>query len=403
MEMTQATIWSPGQGGRRRLLTFSTAIAALAVTGPAFAAPQQAPKLCPAAIRTINAAAAKTMRQGSPGMIVEVARNGELLFSGTYGMADLEHGAPVNRETVFKLASITKQFTAAITLSLVEEGKLKLDDRLAKHVPELPVAAGVRIYDLLVHTSGIPDYSEDRAGEKNKSVERSRAEMLAWIGKLTPQLAFQPGSRWAYSNSNYTLLGLIAERVSGRSLDELFRERLFKPAGMVATAFDNPTDVVPHRADGYRRAKDSPTGFRHAAWISPTIPGPAGGLRGTARDIIRWNHALFGGKILKEPTLRSMIAPGLLADGRTTMFGMPEDWQKGMASDYALGFFIKRTKAGVRIGHPGDVDGFSTWAAHYPASGVTIVQLINSQSADLNVDEVEAAVFPASADPCLKR
>jgi CubicO group peptidase (beta-lactamase class C family) len=334
-------------------------------------------------------------------MIIEVAQNGQLLFSGVYGKADVEQGAPVTRDTVFRLASITKQFTAAAVLTLVEEGRLNLDDTLAQHVPEMPTAARVRVRELLTHTSGIPDYAEDPEGDKTKSVARSPAEMLAWIVRLTTKLTFEPGAKWAYSNSNYNLLGLIAERVSGRSLDALFRERLFAPAGLTATAFDDPSDIVPHRAEGYRRAKDSPSEFRHAAWISPTIPGPAGGLRGTAQDIVRWNHALFAGKIVKQPSLQSMIAPGVLADGRTTMFGMPAEWQKGMASDYGFGLFLKRTKAGPRAGHPGDVDGFSTWAAHYPASGVTIVQLINSQSADLNVDEVEAAVFPTTRDPCL--
>ncbi len=379
-------------------------VSALGFATPTLAEPrrQPPPKLCPAAIRAIDAAAAKTMKQGSPGMIVEVAQNGELLFSGTYGKADLEQGTPVTRDTVFALASLTKPFTAAAVLTLVEDGKLRLEDRLAQHVPELPAAAQVRVYDLLVHTSGIPDYSEDPKGAKTKSVAKTPAEMLAWITSLTPRLNFAPGSKWAYSNSNYTLLGLIAERVSGQPLASLFRQRLFAPAGLGDTAFDDPADVVPNRAEGYRRHKEAPTGFRHADWISPTIPGPAGGLRSTARDLIRWNHALFHGKILKPASLKLMTAPGQLADGRTTKFGMPEAWQKGMNSDYGLGVFIKATSGGMRVGHSGDVDGFSTWAAHYPANGITIVQLINSQSADLNVDAVEAAVFPTPNGPCLQ-
>lgn len=96
-----------------------------------------------------------------------------------------------------------------------------------------------------------------------------------------------------------------------------------------------------------------------------------------------------------------MISAGVLADGRTTKFGMPEDWQKGLNSDYGMGVFIKPTKAGTRIGHSGGIDGFSTWLAHYPASGVTIVQMINSQSADLNIDTVEEAVFSGPNGPCI--
>lgn len=371
-------------------------------TPPLAAQPQHSSKLCKTTIEAIDAAVSKTMSQGSPGMIVEVASNGELLFSGSFGYADLEQRTPVTRDTVFKFASITKEFTAAAVLKLAEEGRLKLNDTLARHVPELPAAAKVRIYDLLVHSSGIPDYAEDVEGQKTKSVARMPEEMLAWIAELTPRLDFEPGSKWAYSNSNYALLGLIIERVSGQPLKEVFHERLFTPAGLVATAVDDPADVVPNRAEGYRRDKNAASGFRNADWISPTIPGPAGSLRGTASDLIRWKHALFGGQILKPASLKMMISAGVLADGRTTKFGMPIAMQKGWNSDYGLGVFIKPTKGGTRISHKGDIDGFSSWVAHYPASGVTIVQLINSESADLNVDDVEAAVFSTPAgDPCL--
>lgn len=372
--------------------------AAASAGPPAFSSPL----LCEPAVQAINAAAEKTMRQGSPGMLVEIARNGELLFSGRYGYADLEQRTPVTRETVFKLASVTKEFTAAAILTLVENGTLNLEDRLRKHVPELPAAANVRIYDLLVQTSGISDFAEDPSGHHTKSVARTPAEMLSWITKLTPQLQFKTGSKWAYSNSNYVLLGIIAERATGKQLGSLYRERLFGPAGLTAMAIDNPVDVVPHRAKGYRRASNAPSGFENAAWISPTVPGPAGALRGTGGDLIKWNTALFAGRVLKPETLKLMIAPGRLADGRTTKYGMPEAWQKGLNSDYGMGLFIKPTIAGPRYGHSGDIDGFSSWAAHYPSSGITIVQLINSQSADLNVDEVEAAVFSSKGRPCLR-
>jgi CubicO group peptidase (beta-lactamase class C family) len=369
---------------------------------PAAASAAPSPALCEATVQAIDAAAARTLRQGSPGMIIEVARHGELLFSGTYGQADLEQRTAVTRDTVFKLASITKQFTAAAILTLVEEGKLKLDDRLATHVPELKVAAKVRVYDLMVQTSGIADYSEDPSGNKTKSVARTPLEMLGWIEQLTPRLQFEPGSRWAYSNSNYVLLGLIAERVSGKPLATLFRDRLLAPAGLTHTAFDDPSDVVPHRATGYRRSSDAPGGFRHADWISPTVPGAAGALRATSADLIKWADALHGGRILPRNRLTQMVAPGRLADGRTTKLGMPEAWQKGLNSDYAMGLFVKASIGGVRYAHGGDVDGFSTWLAHYPASGITVVQMINSESADLRTDEVEAALFPSPGRPCLR-
>jgi CubicO group peptidase (beta-lactamase class C family) len=349
--------------------------------------------LCEAAVQEINESAQKTLAQGSPGMLVQVAQDGKVLFTGTYGLANLEHGAPVTRNTVFKLASITKQFTAAAILLLEQDGKLKVSDKLSRYVPELPQADKVTLYQLLVQTSGLPDYAEDPSGSKTKAVARTPEEMLAWIRKLTPSFLFQSGSRWGYSNSNYALLGLVAERVSQRPLSAFFKERLFVPAGLTSTAFDDPADVVPHRAQGYRAMKSQPVTFLNADWISPTIPGPGGGLRSTGDDLIRWNQALFSGRILQRETLKRMIAAGVLSDGRTTKLGMPEAWQKGLNSDYGMGFFIKPTIVGTRIGHSGDVDGFSTWAAHYPSKGVTIVHMINSQSADMATDAIEAAVF----------
>jgi CubicO group peptidase (beta-lactamase class C family) len=372
---------------------------ALVFAGPACAGVSGSPPvLCPSAAQAIDASARKTMARGSPGMLVQVAKDGKVIFTGTYGSANLEHRAPVTRDTVFKLASITKQFTASAILLLEEEGRLKLDDKLSLYVPELPQAQDVTLYQLLVQTSGLPDYSEDPSGSATKSVARTPEEMLAWIGRLTPAFLFAPGTKWGYSNSNYALLGLVVERVSERRLQDVFKERLFVPAGLRDTAFDDPADVVQGRAQGYRRSKAQSGGFANAAWISPTIPGAAGGLRGTGDDLVRWVDALFNGRVLKPASLARLIAAGLLADGRTNKFGMPEAWQKGLNSDYGMGVFIKRTRAGARIGHGGDVDGFSTWVAHYPSRGVTILHMINSESAGMDADGIEAAVFSAAGD-----
>lgn len=368
-------------------------IAGTVIVAAPVAASAAPKRLCQAAVKAIDASARKTLAQGSPGMLVEVAKHGEVLFTGSYGLANIEHQAPVTPQTVFKLASITKQFTAAAILLLAEDGKLKLDDKLSLYVPEFQQSEKVTLYQLLVQTSGIPDYAEDPSGSKTKSVAKTPLEMLAWINRLTPSLSFKPGSKWAYSNSNYALLGLVAERVSGQSLAVLFKERLFVPASLKDTAFDDPAEIIKHRAAGYRRSNSAPSGFLNADWISPTIPGPAGGLRSTGADLVRWSHALFGGRLLKPRSLQKMIAAGMLSDGRTTKSGMPEDWQKGLNSDYAIGVWVKPTLAGVRLGHGGDVDGFSTWVAHYPSRGVTIVHMINSQSADMATDAIEAAVF----------
>lgn len=325
-------------------------------------------------------------------MSVQIAGSKGTIFTRSYGMANLEHRVPIRPETVFSLASVTKQFTAAAVLLLMEEGKLKLNDRLAKYVPELASAKDVTVYQLLTQTSGIPDYAEDPAGSKTKSVAKTPQEMLQWIAELKPPLQFKPGTQWAYSSSNYVLLGLVVERVGGAPLPAFFQERLFKRAGITDTAFDNPADVVPHRAQGYRKLKESGA-FANADWISATIPGAAGGLRTTSDDLVRWSKALHEGKIVRPDTLRMLASPGLLNDGRTTKFGMPKAWQEGLNSDYGMGVFVTPTRVGPRIWHSGDIDGFSTWLAHYPQRNLTIALLQNSQSADMDTKSIEAAAL----------
>jgi D-alanyl-D-alanine carboxypeptidase len=361
---------------------------------------QQRPaSLCPSSAAAIETSIRRTMEQGAPGMIVGVARDGEALFVRAFGLADLEHNVPVIRGTVFKLASITKQFTAAALVSLVEDGKVSLDDPLSRYVPELPQAGQVTLYQLLVQTSGIPDYAEDPAGLRMKSVARTPTQMIEWIAGLQPRFHFEPGTRWAYSNSNYVLLGLVIERVSGQSLEAFFAERLARPAGLTATTFDDPSDVVPDRAQGYRKVKGS-AAYEHADWISPTIPGAAGGLRTTVDDLLGWSHALFSGRVLAPGTVTRMVSPGKLSDGRTTKSGMPEEWQRGLNSDYGMGVFVTDTNVGRRIWHAGDIDGFSTWLAHYPDVDVTIAVMQNSESADIDESALHDALFAQKAPDC---
>lgn len=361
---------------------------------------QRSGSLCPSSVAAIEASVRTTMAQGAPGMVVGVARAGEPLYVRAFGLADLEHNVPVIRDTVFKLASITKQFTAAAVLRLVEDREVSLDDRLSRFVPELPQAGQVTLYQLLVHTSGIPDYAEDPAGLRTKSVARTPAQMLEWIAGLKPQFHFDPGTRWSYSNSNYVLLGVVVERVSGQSLGAFFAERLLRPAGLTATTFDDPRDVVPDRSQGYRKDKGSPRGYANADWISPTIPGAAGGLRTTVDDLLRWSHALFSGRVLAPVTVTRMVSAGKLGDGRTTKSGMPEEWQRGLNSDYGMGVFVTDTSVERRIWHAGDIDGFSTWLAHYPDVDVTIAVMQNSESADIDQSALHDALFGQKAPGC---
>jgi CubicO group peptidase (beta-lactamase class C family) len=234
-------------------------------------------------------------------------------------------------------------------------------------------------------------------------VKKTPQQMVEKIRQITEKLHFPPGSKWEYSNSNYVLLGVIAERVTGQRLADLFNARLFSRAGLKTLSLDARSDVVESRVMGYIKDESSFFGFRNAEWLDPTIPGAAGALRGTASDLYRWNSALFDGRIVSPKSVRTMTAPGMLEDGRTTKFGMPQSWQDGLDSDYGMGVFIKQTLAGLRIFHSGDIDGFSTWLAYYPQSKISIVMLVNSESTSLDVDAVEKAVFGKDEAPCVQR
>ena len=376
------------------------ALASGAGTAEQAMAQPQASAVCPRSIAAIEEAVSRTLRQGSPGMAVGISHRGQVIFARGYGLANVEHQAPITPDSPFLLASVTKQFTAAAILLLVQEGKVRLEDKLSRYLPGFAEAGEVTLYQLLVHTSGIPDYAEDPAGSPTKAVPKTLNEMVAWISRLQTKRLFAPGTAWGYSNSNYVLLGKVIEQASGASLPDFFQRRLFAPAGLKDTAFDDPTQVVPRRVQGYRRARGAPSGFANADWISPSIPGAAGGLRTTITDLLRWSDSLHGGRIIDRERLQLMTRAGLLSDGRTTKEGMPIEWQRGLNAAYGLGVFVSPAGKGNRIWHGGDIDGFSTWLAYYPAYDLSIALMENSQSADMDEEAIERAAIASVEGSC---
>lgn len=352
---------------------------------------------CSSLETSLEAVGQNGLAAGAPGLVIGIARPGHDPVIRAWGEADLEHDVPLTPDSVFRIASLTKQFTAALVLDLVEEGRLGLNDRVAAHLPEHPWLGEITVYQLLVQTSGLPDYAQDPGGEANKSSARSSGEMLAWIGRLAAQPDFAPGERWAYSNSNYAVLGALIEQVTGQSFDEAMTVRILAPAGLHMTSVDDPRHLVPHRVRGYSRLGREPLALANASWIHPSMPGPAGSLRSTAGDLLRWNEALYSGALLTDELTAQMTAPGRLADGRTTKYGMPQAWQDGLNADYAMGLFVSGSALGRRLWHSGDIDGFVTWMAHYPDAGVTIVMLQNGDFLDLDHAAVERII---ASSPC---
>ena len=360
--------------------------AALSFAGVAHAGP---PRLAPGIEAKIDAAAKEDVASGRvAGAAVAVLRDGKLVFAKGYGRANLELAAPVNTKTVFRIGSLTKQFTAAGVLLLAEQGKLKIDDKLSLYLPNFPRASEVTLRDLLDHTSGIHNFTEGPVIDKISTSGATVEELVADIAGQSPLYDFEPGTGWWYSNSNYALLGAVIEKVSGKSWAAFMKSEIFDKLGMADTAADDARDVVPGRASGYSLIGGAPGKFRNADFTDMSVPYAAGALRSTAEDMARWNAALFGGKLLKPESLKEMLAPGRLRNGAETQTAIA--WPGGKAfpppagyvpGPYAFGLDHHSEDGRRIIGHDGSIAGFDALMQTYVDEGLTIIVLTNTNGA----------------------
>jgi CubicO group peptidase (beta-lactamase class C family) len=284
---------------------------------------------------------------------VLVVEGDQVLLDKGYGMADLEWQVPNAPDAKFRLGSLTKQFTATLVLLLQQDGKLNVNDPVSKYLTDAPPAwAKITLANLLGHTSGIPNFTGFKEFSTWCMSPHTPAEEIAFF-KDKP-LDFEPGSKFAYSNSNYIALGVVIEKVSGKKYGDLLRERIFDPLGMKDTGLDSDDLVLPKRAEGYRPGSH---GLELARSESMTIPWSAGAIYSTTGDLLKWEQGLFGGKILNADSLKLMTTPG-----------------KG---DYGFGVFIQ-TQDGVRIvSHGGGIEGFNTQLEYAPEKQIAVVALSN--------------------------
>lgn len=346
-------------------------------------------RLTPQTEAQIDAAARQDVTSGRlAGAAVAIMRGGRLVFEKGYGRANLELGVPVNTKTVFRIGSLTKQFTAAGVLLLAEQGKLKIDGKLSLYLPEFPRANEVTLRDLLNHTSGIHNFTEgpviDRISTSGATVQR----LVADIAGQSPLYDFEPGTGWWYSNSNYALLGAVIERVSGKSWGTFMKAEIFDKLGMADTSADKASDLVTGRASGYSLIGGAAGKFRNADFTDMSVPYAAGALRSTIADMARWNAALFGGQFLKPQSLKEMLAPGRLRNGAVNQTAIA--WPGGKASSPPPGFIPgyyafgldHHTENGRRIiGHDGSIAGFDAVMQTYVDEGLTVIVLTNTNGA----------------------
>src|SRR5579859_4463480 len=236
---------------------------------------------------------------------VLVARDRQILLDKGYGAADLEWNIPDSPTTKFRIGSMTKQFTATGILLLEERGKLKTDDLIKQYMPDAPAAWDkITFFHLLTHTSGVPSFTSFPDYHSTEATPTTPEKLVARF--RDKPLDFQPGEKWSYSNSGYVLLGYLLEKISGKSYQDFIQENFFKPLGMTDSGYDSNSAIISKRASGYA---PSPNGIVNAGYIDMTIPFSAGAIYSTTGDLLRWEQALFGGKVLSATSLKKMTTP----------------------------------------------------------------------------------------------
>ncbi len=299
----------------------------------------------------------------SPGASVAVELDGALVFAGGFGSADLENDVPATADTVYRIGSVTKQFTAAATLLLVEEGALDLDSDLREHFPDYDTAGfRIPVERLLNHTSGIKGYTEMEEFWAQARLDLGHEAMLDLFGSVP--FEFEPGDRYQYNNSGYYLLGVLIERLSGESYTDFLRRRFFEPLGLENTHYLDNEPIVPGRAEGYELASEG--GFRNDDPLSMRLPYAAGSLGSSVLDLLRWQRALVGGEAVSASGYERMTAPGVLVSGEEVPYG----YGLGLAEEHGF----------AKLAHGGGINGFRAQLAWYPAPRLGIAVLMNSGS-----------------------
>jgi len=299
-----------------------------------------------------------------PGCVVLVAKKGQIVFEKAYGSANLELNVPIQTGMVFRLGSITKQFTAVAILQLLEQGKLSLQDSVQQYITDYPHKQyKITLENLLTHTSGIPDYLQ--LDNPDPYIERRdfTPEQLISSFKDLP-IQFAPGSRFSYSNSGYVLLGRIIEKVSGESYEGYIQKHLLNPLSISHTYFKTGGNIIPGLVNGYGKEGQV---YKDAGEFSLSLAYSAGALLSNAEDLMKWEQGLYTYKLVKKATLEKATRSYLLTDGS--------------AAGYGYGWYVNNT-GGIRsIEHGGKISGFLTNEIYYPGEDILIVALFNSDDA----------------------
>jgi len=326
----------------------------------------------------------------APGAAVLIVRNGRPVFRRGYGVTDLRTLHAIDAKTNFRLASFTKQFTAACIILLAHDGKLRYDDHLTDFFPEFPAyGKSITVRNLLNHTSGLEDYEDLWSKLHPDGRQIHDAEVLKLLEQQTAA-RFPAGAKWEYSNSGYAVLAMIVEKVSGKPFGQFLHERIFVPLKMNHTlAYENGENEVPNRAYGHTKLGQS----EKAAWQqtdqSPTsaVLGD-GGIYSNLDDLAKWDRALRQHKLLSESEMRPALTPVQPTTG-------PAKLDDGSSVSYGFGWFLDpyhdhQNQAHKRMSHDGGTIGFRTTIQRFPDDQLTVIVLANRT--DINPEELALKV-----------
>lgn len=324
--------------------------------GSSSAPPPQTPTTLAGAVdRVVNSA---FPQQSKPGIQVALAKNGTVLYAQAYGVSNSATQQATQANTIFEIGSITKQFTAALIMKLQEQGKLQVDDSVSTYLPEYGFPPSITIRRLLTHTSGLPNYTNFPQYQAWAVTGASVEGVLTVLSQLP--LDFQPGTAYAYSNSNFFVLGAIIEKVTGATYSANLQQYIFTPLGLTNTYYAIPP--ASQAALGYT-SLGTP-----AIIVDRSAPFAAGALSSNVFDLVAWNNALINGKVVSPASFKAMTTSnGFGTAGSSYGFGL------------ALGTFNNRSM----IVHGGAINGFTAYNLVFPDNGFTVVMLINQEGVDL--------------------
>lgn len=311
-------------------------------------------------LRQIDGLLQEKVSRGKINGILRIHQDNKIAFQKAYGYSDWNTRAAILDQTRFRIGSLTKQFVAVLILKLEEEGKLSTADPISKYIPDYPRGNEITIEHLVKHTSGIPNFIFFSVYLSFMSQPHTRQQMIARFRDLP--LEFQPGTQYNYSNSGYYLLGVIVEKVTGKSFAEALREKIVEPLRLANTGFwpePNPS------AQGYQHLGPTPS---IAKTIDPSVPFTAGGMYSSVADLHLWQNKLFS-SFLNVSSLSKLVTPG--------------------RGNYGYGLWIDEVSGRKRIWHTGGINGFRCVLSWYPNEKINVIFLGNLEGVDAELLESE--------------